>query len=892
MDEIKLNRIYEKVNENIYEYKNFNQNDEITREKIENIVEMTLNMFSFDISYKEDIVKRVLSQYEIFQEEGVSIRDDYGEENWYDINKQEGLFWSKYKKYLSKKLPFKVIENLDKNVLNEIVSLLGNPNSNKLFTKKGLVIGDVQSGKTSTYIGLIAKAIDAGYRFIIVLTGVTENLRSQTQKRIDEGLIGYDSTKNELVGVGDKEGKAKIRTFTTVTKDIEKSDINRDSIINNIDSQTPSIIVTKKNKSSLKNISKAFEVFQNKSNTNYPLLLIDDEADNASINTRKNAEDPTLINKEIRKILRTFDKSSYVGFTATPFANVLINPNASNDEVGTDLFPENFIYWLNSPSNYIGAKKIFLENEENSLNIIDDYDEEIFPLKHDKNWEGDHLFPSFEDSIVAFLLANAIRDLRGEKNTHRSMLINVSRFVCIQNIVKDITEKIFNKYLQAIDLFHKLDLSDMLENKVMKRVKYVWDKEYGGKLSEPAEFLDVVRNLYESIQDIEIKVVNSKNGEKIDYENKSSVRVIAIGGLVLSRGLTLEGLMISYFYRNTSTYDVLMQMGRWFGYRDTYKDVCRIWISNQTKEWYTEIANAVLELEKDIKNMNEQGKRPRDFGIRIRNDSESLGITAPNKSYNAKKQEMAKLSEGWVYEAATLYENEEINANNLKQVKILYNSLKERDQKVSKKYYRNIEPKNIFNLFSKIKMKKLTNFDLDVILEDIKKSLIKNQKYDVLFMDGDSEKKVKMENGDEIGAIKRSYEVNIADQEILISGCRRRLGAPTDTKYGLDKESLNIINSTPTISKNNKVYMVKGRNPLIIIYFIELSNRQNKENLSSLEKMIEYKYNESNDDSLLVSFAYAIPAKKTLEEISEATYYYNSQINPFSIIEDEESTEE
>ena len=193
------------------------------------------------------------------------------------------------------------------------MSYLGNPNEESGFSVRGLVVGDVQSGKTSNYLGLITKAADAGYKVIFILTGTIESLRKQTQIRVEEGFVGYDVVSAVDVGVG--RGDKTPKSFTSRLKDfVADDDQNTNIKISNYPSE-PMIFVVKKNASvlsklytSLKNINTTKQYQQIKA----PMLLIDDEADNASINTRKPEDDPTKINKYIRNILKLFSRSSYV----------------------------------------------------------------------------------------------------------------------------------------------------------------------------------------------------------------------------------------------------------------------------------------------------------------------------------------------------------------------------------------------------------------------------------------------------------------------------------------------------------------------------------------------------------------------------------------------------
>lgn len=359
-----------------------------------------------------------------------------------------------------------------------------------------------------------------------------------------------------------------------------------------------------------------------------PMLMIDDEADNASINTSKDKEDPTTINRLIRNLANLFTRSNYIGFTATPFANVFIDPETTEEMENQDLFPEDFIVSLPTPSNYIGPEKIFAENGEYHSQLIyitdagvEESDGYSFYFKHKKEWQGD-LPDSLTDAIYSFYIVNAIRDLRGDTKTHRSMLINMSRFVKVQKHIRSEVEDIHTKAYREIKFNLNHDFEESMKSPVLKRIHSLWKTHFS---DTEFEWDDIVDSLYNAVEPIMIKVVNSAKGtDKLVYPANESIRVIAIGGLALSRGLTLEGLIISYFYRNTCTYDVLMQMGRWFGYRRGYEDLFRIWTHEASAEWYAEISRATEELKADMRTMNENKMRPRDFGIRVKNDADDL----------------------------------------------------------------------------------------------------------------------------------------------------------------------------------------------------------------------------------------------------------------------------
>lgn len=234
--------------------------------------------------------------------------------------------------------------------LDEIVDLLGNPQSQFGFQRRGLVIGDVQL-KTANYISVINKAADAGYKIIVILTGTIEKLRKQTQIRVDEGFIGRSSgSESNIIGVGKYEPNLQPSFFTTIYDDFKSTSSKLLGI--SLDSLNETcVLVLKKNVTVLKNLNqwiKQRNLSDGSNVINNSILVIDDEADNASINTNDEDKSPTKINEQIRILLRLFTKTSYIGFTATPYANIFIDPFRKQDEILADDLFQGIIYivWM------------------------------------------------------------------------------------------------------------------------------------------------------------------------------------------------------------------------------------------------------------------------------------------------------------------------------------------------------------------------------------------------------------------------------------------------------------------------------------------------------------------------------------------------------------------
>lgn len=401
--------------------------------------------------YVDIIVRHIESVLSCSMSIGDVITDSTSEhnKNWPErILFEDKIYSNGYEQFLKQKGMAPIIVNTISKVNDEILGLLGDPLSLTSFQRRGLVIGDVQSGKTGNYLSLVTKAADAGYRFIIIIAGIHNNLRKQTQQRVDVGFIGRESLKAQIGGVK-PIGVAKLNpqhphpvSFTTQEDDFNSRFANQMQA-NIKDFSSPIVLVIKKNHKILESLYNWLNRYSKTHQTdkiNTPMLMIDDESDNASVNTNRLDEDPTITNGYLRKILHVFSKSCYVGYTATPFANIFMDPDSYDSKTLEDLFPKDFIYSLNPPSNYFGPQKIFLD-DGGKLKYISPLNplevEEFFPKGHKKTLKVTDLPQSLKLAIQSFLITKAIRNLRGQSNEHCSMLINVSQFVDVQNQIKN-----------------------------------------------------------------------------------------------------------------------------------------------------------------------------------------------------------------------------------------------------------------------------------------------------------------------------------------------------------------------------------------------------------------------------------------------------------------------
>ena len=824
-------------------------------------------------------LKELKWKYKLRAIPGASLQCDYNSRKWYDDKKSAGKitskFWARYSNYLITDKGFSpnIVNQLGNDTLdNNIMNFLVDPNlvANEPVLKRGLIIGDVQSGKTSTYIGLMCKAADAGYKVFILLTGMIEALRRQTQERVEEGFVGIDMSSNDSngkrVGVGINNKELLAMSMTSRIRDFVG---DNDKIAIALEQNKSAIVfVIKKNTSSLRKLTNWLVDLNADLVTkkiDMPMLLIDDEADNASINTSGHKEDPTTINRLVRNLANVFTKSSYVGFTATPFANVFIDPETTQDMETQDLFPEDFIVALPVPNDYIGASKIFSEGSEfhSQLEFIYDAgrtksDGYPFYMNHDKHWKG-QLPESLTDAIYTFYIANAIMDLRGKQGHHRSMLINISRFIDVQKYIYDIVQDVHDAAYRSLKYNLSSCLEETVKDPILDRMYNNWVKHYKGRTE--FEWDEIANVLYESVEPITIKAVNSKSDMgKIEYKSTNPQRVIVIGGLSLSRGLTLEGLITSYLFRSTSTYDVLMQMGRFFGYRHGYEDLFRIWTERKTADWYAEIAEATDELKADMRVMQENEQKPREFGIRVRNQSKELSITAYNKMRNTGEVIESCSYFGGFFDTPYLSGNAKTNINNYIAVENLLKSLSNAGILPTKSYaarekgnyvFRNVPKIEIIRLLKRIDTSHLNkNFDIRQIvlfLEGCNDAKI--DMFDIGIIEGaPNSNKVSLAGLQDISLVKRGNcqivkSDNPDHQDRLDIGKRGKLsGATADGLLGLNETTAKFMrgeaekrfnqkyiaqNGIPpkpgcTIPVKTWFEFIEDRNPLLLLYFLDI----------------------------------------------------------------------
>lgn len=618
-------------------------------------LETVMIFLSFDEEIdinSEEIDELIADNFLSIKPQKVQIFESEGYVPWLDSRKND-IAWNFYNRYethllLNKK--WKPVEVTSiKQSSDIILDHIADPKSDKYFNKQGLVIGDIQSGKTANYTAVINKAIDAGYKIIIVLAGLTRDLRNQTQKRLDLEVLGYETKRNskgKKIGVGEV---VQLNIEGLTCSDDEKSfgDMKKFFSIHTLDDKTnPIVAIVKKNKSVLEHLrdflSESQEYCYTNGKLNIPVLIIDDEVDQASVDTKdsETIENASAINGMIRTILSKLNRYSYVGYTATPFANVFVDPDRN------DIYPKDFILCIPTNDSYCGIKEYFGVDIKNDDDYTSDHVDDLFvnisdygdifgnKEKISKDSLANGLNDSLKDAIMSFIIACAIKKSRGI-NKQNSMLIHIARYKNPSTSLKPLVLE----YLSHLYLGVKCD-----SKKYLAMFKKYWESHFE-KVSK-ARLADKYDDSWNKISKYilvtiesaisNVNVVNGDSEDILDYSKSDVGDYIVIGGDKLSRGLTLEGLVVSYYYRKSRAYDSLLQMGRWFGYRKGWLDVCRVFTTVEFMNDFISVGKVLQKFKSDIDDMYEQRLNPREVGQRIMY-SPNLIPTARNKMKSTSK---------------------------------------------------------------------------------------------------------------------------------------------------------------------------------------------------------------------------------------------------------------
>lgn len=561
---------------------------------------------------------------------------DKNRANWLSIlDRSEWHYWPTLRQYLATTKGWKIsaLRSLD-DTSDRILRQLSAPGVDG-FDIRGLVLGYVQSGKTASFTAVTAKAADAGYRLIIVLSGIDKGLRRQTNIRLKHELVGYSDNRSGAVRMPPVGKQWHEFTSEDLDGDFQPGLVNHAAL----QGSQPVLIVMKKNGAVLRRLLRWIDDAPPEVRRTLPFLLIDDEADQASVDTRgsyqvehdsadPDYEPPSVINGLIRDLLLKFERRAYIAYTATPFANILIPHDTSDPRVGNDLYPKDFIVDLPKPEGYFGAEEFFGRMDASSgdefggLDVIREVtDEDIVALDQGQ-------FPNtLGTALLDFVLSGAARDQRGQGEAPATMLIHTSQLKIVHAQLKQLVDEKFGELKDEWRYQRGHGISERLARR--------WETEFrpvirASHLDRDVPYEKIEPHIGPFFEAVQVRMLNSDTGEVLDYEREPSLKAIGIGGNKLSRGLTLEGLLVSYYIRRSATYDTLMQMGRWFGFRGGYEDITRIWTTPELEGWFSDLAFVEHRLREDIEVYENQGLTPYEVGMRIWQHP-SMQVTSPLK---------------------------------------------------------------------------------------------------------------------------------------------------------------------------------------------------------------------------------------------------------------------
>lgn len=548
---------------------------------------------------------------------GKMLKKEGAEETWYSGARTTRGAWPDYRKKIAEKLPDAAVQAID-DTTEATIYRMANP-KRPGSQRKGLVLGYVQSGKTANFQALIAKSVDAGYRIVIVLAGMYSNLRAQTQTRLEDDL--------------DLAVMDPMKTVYWDPKTDETHDIAANATATSLNTANGVVVmVVKKHEKRLKNIEKFLQRIPKDQLSRYPVLIIDDESDQATPNTESGRDQISTINQRLRDIWKSVPTGSYVAYTATPFANLLISPAEEND-----FYPDDFIVSLPKPVGYLGADEFFDTSEVSdeaegdelihdlSIGIPDNEASVLVPRGRNIENYDPEITDTLGQAIRWFVIATAIRELRTGKINHSSMLLHTTHRVQAHEQQKEV-----------IDDF----LRELARNADETTMRAVFESQEGkGKALRGGErnysWSEVWDRVLDILPSITVKIDNGRSTDRLVYPDDEPQRVIAIGGGTLSRGLTLEGLVVSYFLRSSNAYDTLLQMGRWFGFRPHYGDLVRVWVGPGLLDDYRHLARVERQIRAEIAQMAKENLAPREFAPKILTHPGRLEITSRGKMADA-----------------------------------------------------------------------------------------------------------------------------------------------------------------------------------------------------------------------------------------------------------------
>lgn len=647
--------------------------NKINASEVDEIAQMVLKAYCAAQLSEEDpensskiineIKKHINRQNFIVPHQGYMIAYEHGykKEDWVAAYKNQMVRFEAFKEILDY-LPQSVIDNLDKDT-NNILKQMPDPNKYEEFDICGLVVGLVQMGKTTNFSALINKAIDVGYDLIFVFTGTIKDLRNQTQKRLEISCIGYQSFQNTIpIGIGKFLTENNVIPCTSSDFETAKGKY----IDGDVNDRTLNICSYMQGKANIfvstrstAIVSRLSEWVRKQSFFNtltgraegVSVLIIADECDQATINTKEAGFETAATNAELRDFIALFKKKVHIGYTATPFANIFINPRPYDEDVhGQDFYPKDFIYLIEPPNNYLGPSEFFGSSAYPFVVNVNDRDN-----LYAESGLLEDLTDSLKDAIINYIFNGAIRSLRGYGNKHHSMIVNIDIKKEYQQVLYELIGYYIDKLRESFETSSEKELILKIEQllatfKIRSLIIEQKDKEkqvIDEKESYNRQFtLDELTTAFKDYLfakdlsgDYKIKLVclNSASPDKLHYnryEKNGGLHVIAVGGYKLSRGFTFEGLTVSYYLRDSAQADTQLQSCRWFSYADDYRDLIRLYASEGVIQFLTASTNIIQNLISLIKTMAEQEKTPQEFKFYIEKMRERVCFCKNKKILN------------------------------------------------------------------------------------------------------------------------------------------------------------------------------------------------------------------------------------------------------------------
>ncbi len=616
----------------------------------------------------------------------------------------------------TKSFPKTVTSQLKDNTFRILEQLY--PPETPSFSVKGMVVSPVQSGKTTQMAALVQAAIETGYKLVIVLGGTNSSLRNQTQIRFEQDVHGRSSENNELIGIGAYAGKFRDDIEFITFTDQEKA--QGDSLHKAYDpTKKANVIIIKKNASVLRKLRRWLQKqsFWKEGNCEVPVLVIDDEIDTFSVNNKEIGKTPSAVNYEIRTVLSMFNRHAYVGFTATAYSIIYGIP--PEDE--TDLFPRDFIIYIHPPGNYLGPYQFL--RRDSCYPFVEKIDERGDGLlDEDEKWDYEEgIPPSMKEGIRYYLLTGGICRLRGLINKHHTMLIHVSSKVDPQEKIKLRVQEYLDEIKTIIkteDFNHlfweqlyqlwakdiKVNSSKVYELEKKRLMEEGWSSgrasahlkekfciDFSWKDVQEAviNFIEDMRNPLRNLpvnspererfanymkrqfglNDLELEnlpevlEINAQSPDRLNYELYKGVglKAIVVGGNILSRGFTVEGLCCSYYTRPSFQYDTNLQAGRWFGYHDQHKDLIKVYLIEDAIELFHAATETLYELEKQFEKMAKFKRTPSQFFFRVQKVKKHR-LTSPQRMRYA--LESNETFNGYSSDIAAFAPNDEILKSN------------------------------------------------------------------------------------------------------------------------------------------------------------------------------------------------------------------------------------